>query len=105
MCIQLHIFSLILKHVHLLNIYAHDIRIIYFTVVLCVYLIVPHKQLFRNLFTLHLQIKDGNMYAYVHSWLPHDGDRNQQNNQLLNPFLCNIFLYWLAIPFIDIIFY
>ena len=82
------------------------VRIMYFTVVIYVYLIVLYlfyiKQLFTNLFSLHFQTKDGDMHAYVHSWLPHDGDRNQQNNQLLHPFLCNIFLYWLTIPFIGI---
>ena len=74
------------------------VRITYFTVVVYVYVIVLYlfyiKQLFTNLFLLHFQIKDGDMHAYVQSWWPHDGDRNQQNNQLLNPFLCNIFSLW-----------
>ena len=56
----------------------------YFTVVIFVYLIVLYlfcmKWWFSNLSLFHIQTKDSNMYAYVHSWSSNDGDRNQQNN-------------------------
>ena len=45
------------------------------------------------------------MHNYVHLWSPNDGDRNQQNNQLLGLFcLYNMILYWLAIPFMSVMF-
>ena len=44
------------------------------------------KQWFTNLFSFHFQTKDSDMHAYVHSWSPNDGDRNQQNNKLLGLF-------------------
>ena len=40
-----------------------------------------------NLFPFHFQTKDSNMYVYAHSWSPNDGNRNQQNSQLLSLFL------------------
>ena len=67
------------------------VRIIYFTIVLCVYVLVLYlfyiKQLFTNLSSFHFQTKDSDMHAYAHSWSPNDGDKIQQNNQLLGPFL------------------
>ena len=60
------------------------LRIIYFTVVLCVHVTVLYlfyiKQWFTNLFLFHFQTKDSDTHAYAHSWSPNDGDRNQQND-------------------------
>ena len=52
------------------------------------------KQLFTNLILFHFLTKNSNTHAYVHSWLPNNGDRNQQNNQLvLSLFLLkNVFI-------------
>ena len=62
---------------------------IYFTVVICIYLIVLYlfciKRSFSNLSLFHFQTNDSDMHAYVHSWSSNNGDRNQQNNQLLGP--------------------
>ena len=75
---------------------AHSTSIIvvrknYFTVVICVYLIVFYlfciKQSLSNLSSFYFQPKDSIMHVYAHSWLSNDGDRNQQNNQILGPFL------------------
>ena len=54
------------------------VRIINFTVVHCVYIIVLlylfcYKPVFIPLLT-----KDRDMHAYVHSWLPNDDDRNSK---------------------------
>ena len=47
-----------------------------------------------NLFLIHFQTKDSDMYVYVHSWSSHDGARNQTNNQLLSPFLLlHVFIF------------
>ena len=63
---------------------AVQVRKIYFTVVLSVYIIVLYhfymKQLFTNRLSFHFKTKDSNVCVYVHSWSPNDGDRNQQNN-------------------------
>ena len=65
--------------------------LIYFTVVICVYLIVLYlfciKRSISNLSSFHFQPKDTDTHAYAHSWPSNDGDRNQQNNQRLGPFL------------------
>ena len=46
------------------------------------------KQLFTNPFSsYHFQTKDSSMHVYAHSWLSNNGDRKQQNNQLLGLFL------------------
>ena len=67
------------------------VRQICSTTVICVYLIVLYlfciKQSFSNLSSIPFQTKDSNTHAHPHSWLPNDGHRNQQNNQLLKPFL------------------
>ena len=67
------------------------VRKIYFTVVICVYLIVLYlfciKRSLSNLSSLHFQPKDSDSHAYAHTRSSNDGDRNQQNNQLLGPFL------------------
>ena len=48
------------------------VRIFYFTVVLCAYVIMLYlfyiKQLFTNLFSFHFQTKDSDTYMYVHRW-------------------------------------
>ena len=44
------------------------------------------KRWFTNQFLFHFQTKDSDTHAYAHSWSPGDGDRNQQNNELLGPF-------------------
>ena len=67
------------------------VRIVYFTIAVCVYIMVLYlfyiKWLFTNLFSFHFQTKDRDTHVYAPSWLPNDGNRNQQNNQLLDPFL------------------
>ena len=54
------------------------VKKIYFTVVLCVYIIVLDlfytERLFTNLFSFHFQTKDGNMCAPA--WSPNDGTTN-----------------------------
>ena len=45
------------------------------------------------------------MHVYVHLWLPNDGDKNQQKTSFLACSHCNMFVYWLAIPFIDVMFF
>ena len=68
-----------------------------------------HKAIVHKPVFIPVSNKDANthayVYAYVHSWSPNNGDRNQQNNQLLGPFLCNMCFYWLTIPFIGITFF
>ena len=54
-----------------------------------------HTAIVHKPILFHFQTKDSNMYVYAHPLSPNDGDRNQQNNQLLSPFLYNTFLYWL----------
>ena len=65
--------------------------LIYFTVVICVYLIVLYlfciKRSLSNLSSFHFQQKDSDKHGYANSWPSNDGDRNQQNNQLSGPFL------------------
>ena len=69
---------------HINTYHCTYIRIIYFTVILCVYVIVPYlfyiKRLFTNLFSFQFQTKNSDTLAYVYSWLSNDADRNQQNN-------------------------
>ena len=75
------------------------VRKIYFTVVVCVYLIVLYlfciKQLFSNLSSFHFQAKDSHMHAYAHSRSPNDGHRNQQNNRLLGLFFSFITYFYI----------
>ena len=52
--------------------------------------------MFTNLFLVCFQTKDNDTYAYVDLWLSHDGDRNQQDNQLWARFFYNTFFYWLT---------
>ena len=86
-------------------------KIIYFTVVICVYFIVLYlfciKRLLSNLTLFHFQTEYSDTHVYAHSWSLNDGDRNQQINPLLGLFLsyCNMFLYWIAIPFIGVKFF
>ena len=69
------------------------VRKIYFTVVICVYLIVLYlfciKRSLSNLSSFHFQPKDSNTHVYAHSWLSNNNDRNQQNDQLLEGTMIN----------------
>ena len=62
------------------------VRKIYFTVVLCVHIIVLYlsqmKQFFTNLLLFHLQTKASELHPYEHSWSPNDGDRNKKNDYI-----------------------
>ena len=64
---------------------------IYFTVVLCVCIIVCYhfylKQWFTNLFSFHFETNNSNMLVYAHLCSPNDDDRKQQSSQLLGPYL------------------
>ena len=51
------------------------------------YLVLCIKRLLSNLSLFHFQPKDSDTHAYVHPWSSNDGDRNQENNQLLGLFL------------------
>ena len=53
------------------------------------------KVMFTDMFLFQFQTKDSDMHAYVDSWHPHDGDRNQQNNKLSSVFFIIQLLYWL----------
>ena len=79
----------------------------YFTVVLCVHVIVLHLfYIFHKpIFIFQFQTKDDDTHTYAQLWLPNSGDKKQQNNKVLSLFLCNMFLYWLTIPFIHITFF
>ena len=50
------------------------------------------KWLFINLFSFHIQTKYSDTHAYVYSWSPNDGDRNQQKTNFWACFFCNIFI-------------
>ena len=62
-------------------------RKIYFTIILCIYIIVLYfyctKWLFTNLFLFHFQTKDCDMHAYVHlslsTLVPNSRDWHEKN--------------------------
>ena len=66
----------------------------------CYYLCLPNSTLsflyktivFKPVF-VHFQTKDSDTHVYAHSWSSNYGHRNQQNKQLLGPFLLKHFLY------------
>ena len=63
--------------------------------------IVVHRPVF-----IPFSTKDRDIHVYVHSWLTNNDDRNQQNDQLLSPFLLhNTLIYQLAILFINTTFF
>ena len=72
------------------------VRIIYFTVVLCVYVVVLYffwlKGLFTNLVSFHFQTQNRDMHVYVHAWSPNNSDRTSKTIHFWACFFYNIFI-------------
>ena len=82
-----------------------------YTVVICVYLIVPYlfciKQSLSNLSSFHFQTKHSDTHASTHSWSSNNAYMVTETSKTINFWACffyNMFLYWIAIPFISIMF-
>ena len=87
------------------------VRKIYFNAVICVYLVVLYlfciKQSLSNLFSFHFQTKHSNTHAPTHSWSSNNAYMVTETSKTINFWACffyNMFLYWIAIPFISIMF-
>ena len=85
------------------------VRIIYFTVVLCVYIIVLDlfylRQLFTNMFSFHFQQRIAIlMYMCTHNSQTMVKETNKTIN-FWDYFVYNMILHWLVIPFISLIFF
>ena len=83
------------------------VRKIYFTVVICIYLIVLYtfcvKQSFSNLSSFHFQTKDSDTYGYACRTVMTETSKKPPFGPV--SFITCFYVYWIAIPFIGIIFF